>query len=138
MRYAVSLAALLICLLAVSAFADEGRVSRSTLDAVGLGGMVTMSDAEGHHVRGSGGVAATAGLSIVSGMLIDPGTKSYVWGTDTNSAATGLELAYLARMDPFHIQASTISLGLTVTSSNGMFEGVLLVAAGGTATALLQ
>jgi hypothetical protein len=47
------LAAVLVCMAAQSARADQ-RISSSTLDEMGLSGLITMSDSDGMAVRGMG------------------------------------------------------------------------------------
>jgi len=55
--------ALAIALSAGSAFAGEGQISQTGLDAFGLGSMAPVSDAEGMSVRGQASFAFTAGAS---------------------------------------------------------------------------
>jgi hypothetical protein len=54
MRIALAFATLLVAWVAAPVFAEDGRVSQSTLAAMGLGGMEQLSDAQGKQVRGEG------------------------------------------------------------------------------------
>jgi hypothetical protein len=136
MRYALALVAVLM---AAPVFAGEGHVPQSTLDSIGLAGMETLSDADGMQVRGMSGNAHTQGLSLVSGLLIDLGTKSYVFGSDTNYAHATAENAGLQVLtQASHIQASSLVLSLNVTSVQGIFSGLLRGAAGGSGMASSQ
>ncbi len=130
MRYAFALVAVLM---AAPVFAGEGHVPQSTLDAIGLAGMETLSDAEGMQVRGLSGNAHTQGLSLVSGLLIDSlGTKSYVFGSDTNYAHATAENAGLQVVtQASHEQGSGIALSLDVMTLTSQFSGMLLGGAGG-------
>ena len=132
MRYAFCLAALLAALSAVPAFAGNGHVPQSTLAVLGLPDMEILSDEEGMQVRGQGGSAATMGLSLVMGLLIDPATKSFVFGADTNVAAASAESSSLIT-DPVasHETASSVSLDLDVTTDTSVYSGVLIGGAGG-------
>jgi len=139
MRYAFSLAAILASLLAAPAFADDGHVPQATLDTLGLANMETLSAEEGMQVRGMGGSAAVIGVSVVTGLIIDPDTKSYVFGTSTDFAGACLEtVCPFSPPDPFQEHASALSLGLNVVSPLGAFDGLLIGGAGGSATALAQ
>jgi len=85
MKNALVIVAVLLC--ATSAFADDGTVSSSALDALGLGQMQVMSDAQGMEVRGMSGANAFAlGASLGASQLLDiyqPG--NFAVGTDTNT-----------------------------------------------------
>ena len=133
MRYAFSLAAILAALVAAPVLAGDGHVPQSTLDAIGLAGMETLSDAEGMQVRGLSGNAHTQGLSLVSGVLIDSlGTKSYVFGSDVNYAHATAENAGLQVVtQASHEQGSGIGLSLDVLTLTSEFHGMLIGSAGG-------
>ena len=137
MRYAfsVSLVAVLVCLLTAPALAGDGNVPQSTLHSLGLAGMETVSDAEGMQVRGMSGCAQVSGLSLVTGLLLDPATNSYVWGTDANTARASAENAGCRiRAEASKEHLSTVELNLTVDIDDGLyshFEGYLIGGAGG-------
>ena len=139
MKYALSLAAILASLSAAPALAADGNVPRFTLDIFGLVGMETLSSEDGMQVRGMSGNAAAMGLSLVTGVLIDPATNSFVFGVDTNAAASSAENAGLQVLtQASHVQASAASLSLDVTTSTSTYSGVLIGGAGGAATASSQ
>ena len=136
MRHTFSLAMMLSSLLTASALAGDGNVPQSTLNVLGLAGMEIVSDEEGMQVRGMSGAAATMGHSLVSGVLIDPGTNSYVFGVDANTASASLETtSFLPVTGPSHATLSTVNLSLSVTSPLGAFSGVLIGGAGGSGSA---
>ena len=139
MRYAFCLTTVLACLLAVPALADDGNVPQSTLNALGLAGMQTVSDQEGMQVRGMSGRARSMGLSLVTGLLIDPATSSYVLGVDTNAARSSAQNAgHRVRTEASHMQASTVDLSLYVETHTGVhsvFYGYLVGGAGGSGMA---
>jgi hypothetical protein len=133
MRYAFCLAALFAALSAVPAFAENGNVPQPTLEALGLADMDILSDEEGMTIRGSGGSAATMGISLVVGLIIEPSTKSFVFGSDANMAAACVEMTCVV-VDPVarHATASGVALNLDVTHPDTTtFSGVLIGGAGG-------
>ena len=139
MKYALSLAAILASLSAVPALAADGNVPRFTLDVFGLVGLETMSSEDGMQVRGMSGNAASMGLSLVTGVLFDPDTNSFVFGADANAAASSAENAGLQVLTrASHEQASGASLSLDVATLTSTFSGVLIGGAGGAATASSQ
>lgn len=139
MRHVLLLAALVAVLSTSTAFAGDGHVPRATLDNLGLSGMEVLSDDAGAEVRGMSGNAMAMGLSLVSGVLIDPNTKSFVFGADVNQAMSSAENAGLQVLTRAQSQqASAIALNLDVTSVNGQFIGTLVGGAGGSAFARSQ
>jgi hypothetical protein len=71
MRNALALVVLL-ALIAVPAFAEEGTIPRATLVSLGLGDLQTMSDAEGMQVRGQATFfSRVTGTSVILGQLWD-------------------------------------------------------------------
>ena len=142
MKYAFSLAAILVCLMALPAWAADGHVPQTTLARLGLAQMEILSDAEGLQVRGmghghgghgGGGAGAVIGSSMVTGLVIDQYTKSYVLGADTDMAAACLEtVCSFTPPDPFIRHDSRVGLFLEVQE----YQGFLIGGAGGTATAL--
>lgn len=88
MKSSLTIAAVLIALFSGTAFADEGHVSGDTLAAMGLPGMVVVSDAEGLQIRGEGFAFAQ---SISASAL--PGTftsnSAIALGFNHADAATG-------------------------------------------------
>ena len=128
--------AMLVGLAAIPALAADKYVPKSTLQKAGLATLKPLSERKGMDVRGQGGSAFTTGMSFVSGMLIDPKTKSYVYGVDTNHAQSILEVVnVVSAIDPTHMTESKISLGLEVTDS---FKGLLIGGAGGGASAFFR
>lgn len=108
----------------------------ATLGQLGLTGLQPVTVEQAHGVRGTGGSAATRGHSFLAGMLIDPQTKSYVFGVDTNGGfATLSQGGLIGPIDPFHVQQSNLALSLEIEN---YFRGVLMGSAGGTATALFR
>jgi hypothetical protein len=141
MRYAfsVSLVAVLVCLLAAPALAGDGHVPQSTLKSLGLAGMQPVSDAEGMHVRGMSGCARVMGISLVSGLLLEPSTKNFVFGSDANFVLANAENAGCRmRAEAFKQHMSHVALELTVDIGGGEyghFEGTLFGGAGGSGLA---
>jgi hypothetical protein len=137
MRYAfsVSLVAVLVCLLAAPALAGDGNIPRSTLNRLGLGGMQTVSDAEGMQVRGMSGCARVMGISVVSGLLLEPSTKNFIFGSDANYVMANAENAGCRmRAEAYKEHLSYVGLELSVDIDGGEYshyEGVLYGAAGG-------
>jgi len=132
MKCAFSLAVIFAALVAAPALAGDGNVPQSTLNVLGLAGMETLSDAEGMDVRGLSGNAHTQGLSLVAGLLIDPATKSYIFGTDANYAHADAENAGLQVLTSAeHEQGSAVALSLDVTTLTSEFSGILIGGAGG-------
>lgn len=136
MRRDTVLATIVTFLLVGPALAGDGMVAPSTLKALGLAGMQTVSDAEGMQVRGLSAAAATAGLSVVSGVLYDPNSQSFVVGADASSASACEETTCcFYALDPTHTVLSAIELTLDVTSGGIVFSGVLVGGGGGSGMA---
>lgn len=109
--------------------------AEATLGQFGLSDLAPITQGKARHVRGMGGVAATNGLSLVVGAIVDPDTSSSIFGIDANSAISLLEICGpVAETDPFHQQESTLTLDLEV----GTFSAALLGGAGGAAQALFR
>ncbi len=139
MKYALALTALLTALCAAPALAADTYVPQSTLSSLGLGEMEVVSDEVGMEVRGMSGSAMTMGLSLVTGLLIDPNTKSFIFGSDANAASATAENAGKQILtQASHAQASALNLSLNVTSTNGVFTGTLVGGAGGSGVAMAQ
>jgi hypothetical protein len=133
MRLALSLATLLTMFSATTLSANDGRLSQTTLAALGLSDMQPLTDAEGAQVRGSGGDVLAMSLSVVSGVVIDHSTKNFLFGSDANLAkATAAKGGYLPAVAMTqHISAIQLQL---VTSS---FSGRIIGGAGGGAFATI-
>ena len=129
------LVALLVGLFAIPALAADKAVPKSTLKKAGLASLQPISEKQGLEVRGQGGAALTMGMSFVSGMLMDPKTKSFVYGVDVNNAQAFLDTSFIGMIDPNHMTQSGISLGLDLTD---IFKGMLIGGAGGGASALVH
>lgn len=116
--------------------AAEKAMTKAALKNAGLAKIQPITAREGHKIRGEGGSAVTAGMSFVSGMLIDPKTKSYVFGVDTNHASTCFDVGCIAGMiDPIHQTESRLQLGLEI---EGLFLGTISGGAFGGASAYIR
>ena len=74
-----------LALVAAPAFAEEGRVSKSALNAIGLSGMQEMSDTDGMNVRGMAIFnAQVKGTSLMFFQLLTPDTKNFLVGSSVN------------------------------------------------------
>ena len=142
MRYAFSLALAMILasVLAAPALAGDGHVPQSTLDSLGLAGMQPVSDEEGMQVRGMSGAARVMGISLVSGLVLEPSTKSFVFGSDANFVmANGATVCCRGRIDVFKDHLSYVELQLSTSDAmGGIFEGSLYGGAGGTGHAWVK
>lgn len=108
----------------------------ASLSQYGLASLSPISNADGAKIRGTGGSAATAGSSFISGMLLDGTTKSYIFGVDTNRGMATLQQAgIVGPIDPFHVQSSNLGLALEIEN---LFRGTLIGGAGGTATSFFR
>jgi len=117
---------------AAPALAADRPVPQSTLASVGLSGLETMSDAQGDQVRGMHPGVRAFGVSMVSGLILDPVTDSFIFGSDVNSASSGVHGSFAASQ-----QASAVALTLVVQPSGEYpgFSGTILGGAGGSAFA---
>jgi hypothetical protein len=110
--------------------AEDGRVSRSALSALGLGGMRVVSDADGMQVRGMSGWAYAdtfrSGRSLVVAQIVDPKTNSYMFASDTNGYFTKSKDGGTARVSGV-IGEFEIEIG-----GHKTFEAKFFGAAGGT------
>ena len=140
LRFFVGLAC--VSLITLTAVADEPvqgyrltEKAEATLGAFGLSELKPITHGKARKVRGLGGVAATGGLSLVVGAIVDPDTSSSIFGIDANSAISLLEVCGpVTDTDPFHNQESTLTLELEV----GDFSAGLIGGAGGAAQALFR
>ena len=80
-------AAILVALFAVAAHADEGRMSSSKLNQLGLSSLDVASDADGMAVRGSGRTFASGAFISTAG-LSSSGVLGYGFGQHPRPAAT--------------------------------------------------
>lgn len=119
---------------AVPAQAADGHVPAALLKSLGLAELKVLSDQEAHQIRGQGGVVARS-TSVINGLVLDPNTKSFVFGSDANGAVSSAENAGKAVTEASTSTTSSINLNLTVTSNNGTFVGGVLGGAGGNAAA---
>lgn len=125
--------ATVMLLLTASAFADNGNVRKSTLADLGLAGADILSDDEGMEIRGLSGNAAARGISLVTGLLLDPNSLSFVVGIDTNGAASSAENAGINILTKAaENQASAIDISLSVMGTS-IYNGILIGGAGGSA-----
>lgn len=135
-----SLKSLVACATLCAGFASTASLATAaepaSLSQYGLSGLAPMTNAQGSKIRGTGGSAATAGSSFISGMLLDGTTKSYIFGVDTNRGMATLQQAgIVGPIDPFHVQQSNLGLALEIEN---LFRGTLIGGAGGTATSLFR
>jgi hypothetical protein len=138
MKYTIMLAALSGLLLTASAGAEDGHVSHAALGSLGLGDMHALSDAEGMTVRGmsgGGGFAKAWGSSIVSAVLIDPATKSFVVGSDTNGSKSVSTGSNKKGPVAFQTNFSSVEFKLEIETDKSTFNGFLVGGAGGKSTA---
>jgi len=138
MRYAFSLSfvAILVCLSAAPAVAGDGSIPPSTLRSLGLADMQVLSDAEGMQVRGMSGCARVMGISLVSGLLLEPSTKNFVFGSDANFVmANAANSGCRMRAEAYKEHLSYVGLQLTVDTGSSHYEGSLYGGAGGTGLA---
>jgi hypothetical protein len=135
-----SMKSLMACAALCTGFVSNAPLATSaepaSLSQYGLAGLAPMTNVEGAKIRGTGGSAATAGSSFISGMLLDGTTKSYIFGVDTNRGMATLQQAgIVGPIDPFHVQSSNLGLALEIEN---LFRGTLIGGAGGTATSLFR
>jgi hypothetical protein len=93
-----SMVAVLVALFATPLLADEGQVPQATLQALGLRGMQTMTDAEGKQVRGKVTFLSFSSTSLLVGQLYNgelppnPGVN-FVLASSANSASGSSDTA---------------------------------------------
>ncbi len=130
MKLTATLATLCALFVAGPVTADDGHVPQSTLQSLGLGDMQVLSDDDGMSVRGMGGAKAW-GTSIVSGLLLDPATKSFVFGSDTNMSGSTATGGGKSGATAYQENYSNIDLGLVVNTNTSNFVGFIFGGAGG-------
>jgi hypothetical protein len=132
MKRVFSVVAILGFVLGAEAFGADGQVPRSVLAKLGLSGMQPVSDDVGLAVRGRSGNVFTSGRSLVSGLLVTPDTKNFVFASDVNIAIATGELAGVVDPTALHATTSTIGLQLVVFfPDTSVFAGFLVGGAGG-------
>jgi len=117
-----------VVLLASSVWADDGKVSNSTLAALGLGQMEIMSDTEGLQVRGMSSNAGAFGASLSAAQMADPRTPgNFLVITDANGSRgtdenAGLNITSLATQGP---QGSALNGTLDIQAGNPAIQSFL-------------
>jgi len=134
MKFTFALAALTTLLIAAPTQAGDGHISPSTLSAIGLDGMQIVSDADGMQVRGMSTKASAWGISVVSGVLLDPATKSFIAGIDSNLSGAKTSGGFKTT-SASQTNFSSVDLGLTVNTNTSSFTGFLFGGAGGSSFA---
>ena len=130
MKLTATLATLAALFLAAPVMAGDGHVPQSTLQSLGLGDMQVLSDDDGMSVRGMGGAKAW-GVSIVSGLLLDPNTKSFLFGSDANTSGSTATGGGKFGATAYQNNYSSIDLGLVVDTNTSSYAGFLYGGAGG-------
>jgi hypothetical protein len=137
MRYALAIALVLSAWMVVPACA--GDVPLSTLKSLGLGSLKQMSDAEGAKVRGMSSGTSAMGTSLVSGLLIDPATKSFIFGASADAAMSSSENAGWGTYSEAGAETSSaMELNLTIDTGSSYFTGTLYGGAGGSSASFAQ
>ncbi|MGE3999537.1 MAG: hypothetical protein AB7I48_04920, partial [Planctomycetaceae bacterium] len=134
MKFTVTMAALFTLFVAGAARAEDGHVPQSTLASLGLGDMQVLSDNDGMAVRGMSGATAW-GTSVVTGLLLDPDTKSFVIGTDANMSGSSSSAYSKHGSFAYQDNHSYVELALVVSTSTSNFTGLLIGGAGGNSAA---
>ena len=139
MRSVLAFAAVLSTLIVGSAYAGDGSVAPSTRKVLGLSSMQRMTDGQGAQVRGRSANAVAMGTSLISGLLIDPATKSFLFGASADAAMSSAENGgSQVFTQATSSNASSLNLNLTVTTGTSTYTGVLIGGAGGAAAAAAQ
>lgn len=139
MTRALCIAALLIGTMSATVNAQEGQISDEALQAMGLSSLERMTDEEGTSVRGMSGSAMTMGMTLISGLILDPSTKSFVFGADANtSGATAENAGKQVVTMASSAQTSAVNLNLDILTNVSSFKGILIGGAGGQAAARSQ
>ena len=125
-----------LALLAAPALADDGQISKATLNSLGLRSLQVIADADGMNIRGFSSSAFAFGASSISAQLSDPANPgNFIVVTDLNGGRAsdengGLSVDSLATQGP---QGSSVATNLTTESGNPavtVFSGVVLGNAG--------
>jgi hypothetical protein len=126
------LLAMAVALWAEEAQASDRPVPASTLAAVGLPDLQMLNDAQGNEVRGMHRGAKAFGKSIISALILDPESNSFIVGTDANSATASVQGRFAASQ-----QTSAVAVSLIVEPSGNFsgFSSAIIGGAGGSAFA---
>lgn len=125
-----------VALMALPAWAGDGKVPKSVLSSLGLSGMQEMSDTDGMQVRGMSADAFAFGASSLFAQLSDPSNPgNFITLTDVNGGRgsdenAGLSADALANQGP---QGSSVAGSLDIQSGNPavqVFLGTVLGNAG--------
>ena len=98
----------------------------------GLGAMEELTDGQGASIRGQAFGAAASGMSLVTGLIVDPMTASHVQGTSiqfSGGANAGEGWLYGAQRT-ISSQTATLAVSLAIQSQNSLFLGRLSGASG--------
>jgi hypothetical protein len=131
MRITLSLA-VVVALFTAPAVASDRPVPTSTLAAVGLSDIEMLSDAQGNEVRGMHRGAKAFGKSIVSTLIFDPESSSFIFGSDANSATASVQGRFAASQQT---SLSAVSLIVEPSGNFSGFSSAIIGGAGGSAFA---
>lgn len=127
------LAIVAVCLMAAPAMA--GEIPQGALADLGLGGMETISDAQGMQVRGKSSNAVVSGTSLVFGQLVfdSPLGTQFVAGSDVNHYFSSAENAGLNASSTVNGASGSgliLNLGPIISGGAVQFQGTLTGQAG--------
>ena len=118
--------------------AEDGSVSNTTLESLGLNDLQQMTDVEGSQVRGKlNGNGGVIGTSLISFQLLTPDSQNFINGSSVNTvtgdaqfgqAAESLSKAHLVGIGPAITLSTTSILGTWTGSVVGSIGGNGLVA----------
>jgi hypothetical protein len=132
MKNVLVVLSVLLVFVAVPAFADD--VPDATLSALGLGGMQSVSDAEGAQVRGqASSFGLVTGTSLIFGQLMTPDAKNFVVGSSTNEVDANAETTAAGgalTLDKTHSVVLDLSLNVSFPDLTS-YSGSILGSAGG-------
>ena len=134
MRSVVAALVVLLVVAAAPVFAEDGNVPQATLSSLGLGGMETMSDAQGMEVRGmASSFGMVKGTSLIFGQLLTPDTKNFIVGSSVNEVDANAETTEAGSiLTVLKDHMVTLDLGLSVVfPDQTMFQGIAFGFAGG-------
>jgi len=119
----------LLALVAVPAFAEDGAVPRATLVSLGLGDLQRISDAQGMQVRGQASFfSRVRGTTVIFGQLYEPATTTYhTFSATSTFAGQSTTTGTLSRTHTIVIAPGTWITPTSIRSIRGTVTGIATI-----------
>ena len=131
-----ALVAIVTIVIAAPALAEDGNVSKTTLNTLGLTDLQQMTDVEGNQVRGKlNGNGGVIGTTLISFQLLTPDSQNFINGSSINTAIGDAQFGQAGELLG---KAHLVGIGPAITLDIGSWVGSVVGSIGGNGTVELQ